>query len=55
MSSDLFRLPFAVSPATFGVTGALVLAITAASSLMVRGQIGPAGQWLQPSDRRIGL
>ncbi|WP_091740713.1 ABC transporter permease [Phenylobacterium immobile] len=39
MSSDLFRLPFAVSPATFGVTAALVLAITAVSSLMVRGQI----------------
>jgi len=39
MSSDLFRLPFAVSPTTFGVTGALVLAITAVSSLMVRGQI----------------
>lgn len=39
MSSDLFRLPFAVSPATFGVAGAVVLAVTGASSLMVRRQI----------------
>ncbi|HWQ85695.1 ABC transporter permease [Brevundimonas sp.] len=39
MSSDLFRLPFAVAPATFGMAGAVVLAITVAASLMVRGQI----------------
>lgn len=39
MSSDLFRLPFAVSPATFGAAGAVVLAVTGASSLMVRRQI----------------
>ena len=39
MSSDLFRLPFAVSPATFGLAGAVVLAVTVVSSLMVRRQI----------------
>ncbi len=39
MSSDLFRLPFAVAPATYGAAGAVVLAITVAASLMVRRQI----------------
>lgn len=39
MSSDLFRLPFAVSPATFGTAGVLVLAVTVGSSLLVRLQI----------------
>ena len=39
MSSDLFRLPFSVAPATFGMAGAVVLAITVAASLMVRRQI----------------
>lgn len=39
MSSDLFRLPFAIAPATFGIAGAVVLAITVAASLMVRRQI----------------
>lgn len=39
MSSDLFRLPFAVAPATFGLAGAVVLVITVVASLMVRGQI----------------
>ncbi|HYD27716.1 ABC transporter permease [Brevundimonas sp.] len=39
VSSDLFRLPFAVSPSTFGTAGALVLAITVAASLLVRAQI----------------
>lgn len=39
MSSDLFRLPFAVSPATYGLAGAMVLAITAAAGLLVRLQI----------------
>jgi putative ABC transport system permease protein len=39
MSSDLFRLPFAVSPATFGTAGAVVLVVTAASGLLVRRQI----------------
>ncbi|OYX57592.1 MAG: hypothetical protein B7Y86_05500 [Brevundimonas subvibrioides] len=39
MSSDLFRLPFAVAPATFGMAGAVVLVITVAASLMVRRQI----------------
>ena len=39
MSSDLFRLPFAVAPSTFGVAAVVVLAITIAASLMVRSQI----------------
>ena len=39
MSSDLFRLPFAISPSTFGLAGAVVLAVTVVSSLMVRRQI----------------
>lgn len=39
MSSELFRLPFAVSPATFGVSAAVVLVVTAVASLMVRRQI----------------
>lgn len=39
MSSDLFRLPFSVAPATFGMAGAVVLAITVAASLLVRRQI----------------
>lgn len=39
MSSDLFRLPFAVAPSTFGVAAVVVLAITIAASLMVRSKI----------------
>ncbi|MDP3490289.1 MAG: FtsX-like permease family protein [Phenylobacterium sp.] len=39
MSSDLFRLPFAIAPATFGVAGAVVVLITVVASLMVRAQI----------------
>jgi len=39
MSSELFRLPFAISPATFGLAGAVVLAVTVLSSLMVQRQI----------------
>lgn len=39
MSSDLFRLPFAISPGTFGLAGGVVLAVTVVSSLMVRRQI----------------
>ncbi|WIY68142.1 ABC transporter permease [Aquidulcibacter paucihalophilus] len=39
MSSDLFRLPFAVAPATFGMAAVVVLVITVAASLMVRRQI----------------
>lgn len=39
MSSDLFRLPFAVAPATFGWAGAVVLVITVVASLLVRRQI----------------
>ena len=39
MSSDIFRLPFVIAPASFGLAGAVVLAVTAASSLLVRRQI----------------
>lgn len=39
MSSDMFRLPFIIAPATFGFAAIVVLAITAASSLLVRRQI----------------
>lgn len=39
MSSDMFRLPFIISPATYGFAAIVVLAITAASSLLVRRQI----------------
>lgn len=39
MSSELFRLPFAVAPATFGMAGTVVLAITVGASLLVRRQV----------------
>ncbi len=39
MSSDLFRLPFVIAPATFGAAGGVVVAITIVSSLLVRRQI----------------
>ena len=39
MSSDMFRLPFVIAPATYGFAAIVVLAITAASSLLVRRQI----------------
>ena len=39
MSSALFRLPFAIAPATFGAAGAVVVFITVVASLMVRSQI----------------
>ena len=39
MSSDLFRLPFAIAPATFGRSAAVVLVVTVVASLMVRRQI----------------
>jgi putative ABC transport system permease protein len=39
MSSDLFRLPFAIAPATFGAAGVVVVFITVVASLMVRSQI----------------
>lgn len=39
MSSDLFRLPYAVAPATFGLAGAVVLVVTVLASLIVRRQI----------------
>lgn len=39
MSSELFRLPFVIAPATFGLAGLVVLSVTVASSLLVRRQI----------------
>lgn len=39
MSSDLFRLPFVIDPATYGYAGAVVLVVTAASGLTVRRQL----------------
>ena len=39
MSSDLFRLPFVIDPATFGYAAVVVLVVTAASGLLVRGQL----------------
>jgi len=39
MSSDMFRLPFVISPATFGFSAVVVLAIAVASSLLVRRQL----------------
>jgi putative ABC transport system permease protein len=39
MSSDLFRLPFVISPATFGYAATVVLVVTAASGLLVRRQL----------------
>ncbi|MFN3834399.1 MAG: ABC transporter permease [Glycocaulis sp.] len=39
MSSEMFRLPFVISPATFGFAALAVLVTTAASSLLVHRQI----------------
>jgi putative ABC transport system permease protein len=39
MSSDLFRLPFVIYPDTFGYAAVVVLVVTAASGLLVRGQL----------------
>jgi putative ABC transport system permease protein len=39
MSSDLFRLPFVIDPATYGYAGAVVLIVTAVSGLLVRRQL----------------
>jgi putative ABC transport system permease protein len=37
MSSDLFRLPFIIHPATYGYAGVVVIVVTAVSGLLVRG------------------
>jgi putative ABC transport system permease protein len=39
MSSDLFRLPFVIHGSTFGYAGIVVIVVTAASGLLVRGQL----------------
>lgn len=39
MSSEMFRLPFVIAPATFGMAGVVVLAVTIGSSLLVRRRI----------------
>jgi putative ABC transport system permease protein len=39
MSSDLFRLPFVIRPATFGYAGVVVIVVTAVSGLLVRRQL----------------
>lgn len=39
MSSDLFRLPFVIDPATYGYAGAVVIVVTAVSGLLVRRQL----------------
>jgi putative ABC transport system permease protein len=39
ISSDLFRLPFVIDPATYGYAAAVVIVVTAVSSLLVRRQL----------------
>lgn len=39
MSSDLFRLPFVIHPATYGYAGAVVIVVTAVSGLLVRREL----------------
>lgn len=39
MSSDLFRLPFIITTATFGYAGVVVIVVTAVSGLLVRRQL----------------
>ena len=39
MSSDLFRLPFIIEPATLGYAAAVVIIVTSASGLLVRRQL----------------
>lgn len=39
MSSDLYRIPFVIEPATYGYAAAVVLVVTAASGLIVRRQL----------------
>ncbi|HEY8519179.1 MAG TPA: ABC transporter permease [Gammaproteobacteria bacterium] len=39
MSSDLFRIPFVIEPATYGYAGVVVIVVTAASGLIVRRKL----------------
>lgn len=39
MSSDLFRLPFVIAPATYGYAAFVVIVVTAISGLVVRAQL----------------
>jgi putative ABC transport system permease protein len=39
ISSDLFRLPFVISPSTYGYAAAVVILVTVGSSLLVRRQL----------------
>ncbi len=39
MSSDLFRLPFVIHPATYGYAAAVIIVVTAASGLLVRREL----------------
>jgi putative ABC transport system permease protein len=39
MSSDLFRLPFIIHPATYGYAGMVVIVVTAVSGLLVRHEL----------------
>jgi len=39
MSSDLYRIPFVIEPATYGYAAAVVLIVTAGSGLLVRHQL----------------
>ncbi|HEX7081847.1 MAG TPA: ABC transporter permease [Gammaproteobacteria bacterium] len=39
MSSDLFRLPFVIEPATYGYAGLVVIVVTAVSGLLVRRRL----------------
>jgi putative ABC transport system permease protein len=39
ISSELFRLPFIIEPATYGYAGAVVIVVTAVSGLLVRREL----------------
>lgn len=39
ISSDLFRLPFVITPATYGYAGIVVIVVTAVSGLLVRREL----------------
>jgi putative ABC transport system permease protein len=39
VSSDLFRVPFVIHPATYGYAGAVVIVVTAVSGLLVRREL----------------
>lgn len=39
ISSDLYRIPFVIEPATYGYAGAVVIVVTAVSGLLVRREL----------------